>query len=98
LLQSGAALPRRNIAGRYAAGDDVALATWSNKTSVKFMRSRPICAIRTVAHALRDAAAAVNLVGVLQQSGAQRFDAIQHHGAQIVACPAGDAATVGLRW
>jgi hypothetical protein len=25
-------LPRRNIAGRYAAGDDVALATWSNKS------------------------------------------------------------------
>ena len=39
----------------------------------------------SVAHALRDAAAAVNLVGILQQSGAQRFDAIQHLGAQTVA-------------
>src|SRR6202045_2164006 len=39
----------------------------------------------SVAHALGDAAAAVNLVGILQQSGAQRFDAIQHLGAQTVA-------------
>ena len=38
-----------------------------------------------VAHALRDAAAAVNLVGILQEQGAQRFDAIQHLGAQTVA-------------
>ena len=38
-----------------------------------------------VAHALRDAAAAVNLVGILQEQGAQRFDAIQHVGAQTVA-------------
>src|ERR1700730_14602331 len=39
----------------------------------------------SVAHALRDAAAAVNLVGILQESGAQRFDAVQHLGAQTVA-------------
>jgi len=39
----------------------------------------------SVAHALRDAAAAVNLVGILQEQGAQRFDAIQHLGAQTVA-------------
>jgi uncharacterized protein YbjT (DUF2867 family) len=39
----------------------------------------------SVAHALRDAESAVNLVGILQESGAQRFDAIQHLGAQTVA-------------
>jgi uncharacterized protein YbjT (DUF2867 family) len=39
----------------------------------------------SVAHALRDAEAAVNLVGILQESGAQHFDAIQHLGAQTVA-------------
>ena len=39
----------------------------------------------SVAHALRDAAAAVNLVGILQESGAQHFDSIQHLGAQTAA-------------
>jgi uncharacterized protein YbjT (DUF2867 family) len=39
----------------------------------------------SVAHALRDAESAVNLVGILHESGAQRFDAIQHLGAQTVA-------------
>jgi uncharacterized protein YbjT (DUF2867 family) len=39
----------------------------------------------SVAHALRDAEAAVNLVGILQEAGAQRFDAIQHLGAQTIA-------------
>jgi uncharacterized protein YbjT (DUF2867 family) len=39
----------------------------------------------SVAHALRDAEAAVNLVGILQETGAQRFDAIQHLGAQTAA-------------
>jgi uncharacterized protein YbjT (DUF2867 family) len=39
----------------------------------------------SVAHALRDAQAAINLVGILHESGAQRFDAIHHLGAQSVA-------------
>jgi uncharacterized protein YbjT (DUF2867 family) len=39
----------------------------------------------SVAHALRDAQAAINLVGILQERGAQRFDAVQHLGAQTVA-------------
>jgi uncharacterized protein YbjT (DUF2867 family) len=39
----------------------------------------------SVAHALRDAQAAINLVGILQEKGAQRFDAVQHVGAQTVA-------------
>jgi uncharacterized protein YbjT (DUF2867 family) len=45
----------------------------------------------SVVHALRDAAAAINLVGILQESGAQRFDAIQHLGAQTVAKAAKEA-------
>ncbi len=45
----------------------------------------------SVTHALRDAAAAVNLVGILQQTGAQHFDAIQHLGAQTVAQAVKDA-------
>jgi uncharacterized protein YbjT (DUF2867 family) len=45
----------------------------------------------SVAHALRDAAAAVNLVGILQETGAQRFDAIQYLGAQTVARAVKDA-------
>jgi uncharacterized protein YbjT (DUF2867 family) len=45
----------------------------------------------SVAHALRDAAAAVNLVGILEQTGAQHFDAIQHLGAQTVAQAVKDA-------
>ncbi len=39
----------------------------------------------SVAHALRDAEAAVNLVGILQETGLQSFEAIQHLGAQTVA-------------
>jgi len=40
---------------------------------------------QSIAHALRDAQAAVNLVGILQQSGAQQFDAVHHIGAENVA-------------
>jgi uncharacterized protein YbjT (DUF2867 family) len=47
----------------------------------------------SVAHALRDAQAAINLVGILHESGAQRFDAIQHLGAQSVAKAAKQAGT-----
>src|SRR5262249_35022366 len=39
----------------------------------------------SVAHALRDAQAAVNLVGIMHQTGAQRFDAVHHLGAENVA-------------
>jgi uncharacterized protein YbjT (DUF2867 family) len=48
---------------------------------------------QSVAHALRDAQAAINLVGILHQSGAQRFDAIHHRGAQTVAKAAKQAGT-----
>lgn len=39
----------------------------------------------SLAPALRDAEAVVNLVGILEEKGAQRFDAIQHLGAKAVA-------------
>jgi uncharacterized protein YbjT (DUF2867 family) len=39
----------------------------------------------SVAHALRDAEAAINLVGILNESGAQKFDAVHNLGAQTVA-------------
>jgi uncharacterized protein YbjT (DUF2867 family) len=39
----------------------------------------------SVAHALRDAQAAVNLVGIMHPKGAQSFDAIHHLGAENVA-------------
>jgi uncharacterized protein YbjT (DUF2867 family) len=42
---------------------------------------------------LRDAQAAINLVGILQESGRQRFDAIHHIGAQSVAKAAKQAGT-----
>jgi uncharacterized protein YbjT (DUF2867 family) len=45
----------------------------------------------SVAHALRDAVAAINLVGILEESGAQSFDAIQNLGAQTVAKAVHDA-------
>jgi uncharacterized protein YbjT (DUF2867 family) len=45
----------------------------------------------SVAHALRDAVAAINLVGILEESGAQSFDAIQNVGAQTVAKAVHDA-------
>ena len=38
----------------------------------------------SVAHALRDAEAAINLVGILNESGAQKFDAVHNLGAQTV--------------
>jgi uncharacterized protein YbjT (DUF2867 family) len=41
--------------------------------------------IESVAHALRDAQAAVNLVGILHERGAQRFDALHRFGAENVA-------------
>ncbi|MBO0733734.1 MAG: complex I NDUFA9 subunit family protein [Methylocapsa sp.] len=41
--------------------------------------------IESVAHAMRDAQAAVNLVGILHQKGAQRFEAIHHFGAENIA-------------
>jgi uncharacterized protein YbjT (DUF2867 family) len=39
----------------------------------------------SVTHALRDAQAVVNLVGIMHERGAQRFDAIHHLGAEHVA-------------
>jgi uncharacterized protein YbjT (DUF2867 family) len=45
----------------------------------------------SVAHALRDAVAAINLVGILEESSAQSFDAIQNLGAQTVAKAVHDA-------
>ena len=54
--------------------------------SGKSTRSRPICAIwNRLALRCGMPNSAVNLVGILQESGAQRFDAIQHLGAQTVA-------------
>ncbi|MGQ0445352.1 MAG: complex I NDUFA9 subunit family protein [Beijerinckiaceae bacterium] len=47
----------------------------------------------SVAHALQDAQAAINLVGILQESGAQRFDAVHHLGAQSIANAARQAGT-----
>jgi uncharacterized protein YbjT (DUF2867 family) len=49
---------------------------------------------QSIAHALRDAQAAINLVGILRESGAQRFDAIHHLGAQSVAKAAKQAGTL----
>jgi uncharacterized protein YbjT (DUF2867 family) len=51
----------------------------------------------SVARVLRDAEAAINLVGILHESGAQRFDAIHHHGAQTLAKAAKDAVAVRLQ-
>src|SRR6202023_3899432 len=48
---------------------------------------------QSIAHALRDAQAAINLVGILHESGAQRFDAIHHLGAQSIAKAAKQAGT-----
>jgi NADH dehydrogenase len=39
----------------------------------------------SVAGAVRDAAVVVNLVGILSEGGAQRFDAVQSVGAEMVA-------------
>ena len=48
----------------------------------------------SVRHALRGAGAVVNLVGILQRSGAQTFEAVQAEGARTVAEA---AAAVGAR-
>lgn len=48
----------------------------------------------SVARALRDAEAVVNLVGLLSESGAQNFDAIHNIGAQTVA-KAAEGAGIG---
>jgi len=45
----------------------------------------------SVARALRDAEAVVNLVGLMSESGAQRFDAVHTLGARTVATAAKDA-------
>ncbi len=45
----------------------------------------------SIARALRDAEAVVNLVGLLSESGAQNFDAIHNLGAQALAKAAEDA-------
>ncbi|MGH6840608.1 MAG: complex I NDUFA9 subunit family protein, partial [Methylocella sp.] len=47
----------------------------------------------SVAHALRDAQAAINLVGILRESGAQQFDEVHHLGAQAIAKAAKQART-----
>src|ERR1700722_5477241 len=47
----------------------------------------------SVANALRDAQAAINLVGILRELGAQRFDAVHHLGAQSIAKAAKQAGT-----
>jgi NADH dehydrogenase len=46
---------------------------------------------QSVAAALRDADAAINLVGILFERGRQRFDAVQAEGAQAVAQAATEA-------
>src|SRR5881227_2265270 len=48
----------------------------------------------SVEAAMRDSHAAVNLVGILTESGAQRFDAVQAEGAEAVAKA---AAAVGAQ-
>ncbi|WP_026607026.1 complex I NDUFA9 subunit family protein [Methylocapsa acidiphila] len=45
----------------------------------------------SIVHALRDAEAVVNLVGVLSEAGAQRFDAVHNLGAQAIAKLSEDA-------
>jgi uncharacterized protein YbjT (DUF2867 family) len=52
--------------------------------------------IESVAHALRDAQAAVNLVGILHERGTQRFDAIHRLGAENVAKAARQAGLDAL--
>jgi NADH dehydrogenase len=47
----------------------------------------------SIARAVRDADAVVNLVGLLSESGAQNFDAIHNLGAQAVANAANQAGT-----
>jgi uncharacterized protein YbjT (DUF2867 family) len=49
---------------------------------------------QSIAHAVRDAQAAINLVGILRESGAQRFDTIHHLGAQSIAKAAKQAGAV----
>jgi NADH dehydrogenase len=46
----------------------------------------------SIAAAVREANAVVNLVGILSQSGAQTFDALQHHGAEAIAKAASAAS------
>lgn len=48
----------------------------------------------SVEAAMRGASVAVNLVGILTENGAQRFDAVQHKGAEAIARA---AATAGAR-
>ncbi len=50
----------------------------------------------SVAHALRDAEAAVNLVGILRESGAQTFEAVHAEGAQAIAQAARDHGCAAL--
>ncbi len=52
--------------------------------------------IESVAHALRDAQAAINLVGILHERGAQRFDALHRLGAENVAKAAKQAGLDAL--
>src|SRR5437763_15350903 len=50
---------------------------------------------RSVEAAMRGSQIAVNLVGILVESGAQSFDAVQHAGAAVVA-RAAEAAGAGM--
>jgi len=50
----------------------------------------------SVAEALKGADAAINLVGILSQSGAQRFDAVQSGGAAAIAALCRDAGVDNL--
>lgn len=52
--------------------------------------------IESVAHALRDAQAVINLVGILHEKGAQRFDALHRAGAENVAKAAKQAGLDSL--
>jgi NADH dehydrogenase len=47
----------------------------------------------SVAHAVRDAQAVINLVGIMHQHGAQSFDSLHHIGAQTVAKAAKNAGS-----
>jgi len=50
----------------------------------------------SVAHALRGSDAVVNLVGILSESGRQRFDAVHEFGARVVARAAREAGVRSL--
>ncbi|MFM8681566.1 MAG: complex I NDUFA9 subunit family protein [Alphaproteobacteria bacterium] len=98
----GSGFVGRHVVRRLAARGDVVRVAVRDPVAAAFLKPMgnvgqvvpmrvDIADAGAVAEALRGADAAINLVGILRETGRQRFDAVQGEGAERIAAAARDA-------